>query len=187
MKKLSLSIFTVVSIMLASCGSGSSSSGGSSSSTTSLGELPNGSQVMLTKSNAEITPTTPQVATISLVGGTANTKYSMALSTESIESSLLASLTSAESDGITITPALCEVGTNGSGQSSSCQVTITTSANTTNGTHYIYTTAIPSQDPVSVTKLTPFTIVISGGANPSPTPTPTPTPRALAQVQNQLQ
>lgn len=169
MKKL-LGVFFALMLLLIGCGGGSGGgSGGSSSNPIQIGTLPNGSVVEISSNNLPITVSSPQKTTISLVGGSANESFVM-----SFNSSTLAHMEQVHkkaneivtfSNGISVSPNFCILGTTGSRFSNSCEVAISVSVNTPAGTYVVTPTAVSSNG--ASTTLSPITILVSGSVTPS--------------------
>lgn len=170
MKKIIYVLFALMMLVLTSCSSGTN---GSANAITNveLGVVqPSGSTVYVSSTNVAITSTTPQLVTISLVGGTANNSYTVSFVTDpanlSQNSQRLRKIPKStdhyDTNRISITPTVCELGTTGSGVPGSCTVNINVSPYAQNNTYNITPIAISDQDGQE-TILNPFTIVISGG------------------------
>lgn len=169
MKKIINALILLFVIFITGCsGSGGSSSSGSGGSGTpiSIGTLPNGSIVYISQNDLPVSNGTPAQASIYLEGGSANESYNITFTTNQ---QLATRLNTSESYGINITtfPTPCVIGTTGSGASSQCQVTITSSATTYPGTYVITPSATPISVSGSATTLNPLTILVSGSIKPS--------------------
>ena len=148
---------------MTACGSGSCQN--PADSAVKLGTLPNGSAVYVDRTDIAVTESTPQNATISITGGQPNTSYTMHLSSAKVgaiaQAAVGHSLTGFDANGISINPLLCEVGTAGTGKSSSCKVVVSVSPNALNGTYNITPEAISDQNG-EITILEPFVVIVNG-------------------------
>ena len=155
-------LFIALIVLLSGCSSGCKTS---NNNLVKLGVLPNGSIVYLSNNNLPLTESTPQTATISLVGGANNESFVIDLFI-SKQTILNRDIKSAESYGISVSPNPCILGTSGSGSPSSCEVTITSSAVTPVGTYLITPIAISASTGES-TELSSVTVLVSGAVTPS--------------------
>lgn len=154
MKKIIYVLFALMMLVLTSCSSGTN---GSANAITNveLGVVqPSGSTVYVSSTNVAITSTTPQLVTISLVGGTANNSYTVSFVTDPANlpqnsqrlRKIPKSTDNYDTNGISITPTVCELGTTGSGVPGSCTVSINVSPYAQNNTYNITPIAISDQD-----------------------------------------
>lgn len=167
MKKL-LIFFALLVSFLAGCSSGGNCAPNKNSANpVQIGTLPNGSAVYLSNNNLPVTETTPTTATIYLVGGLANESYTVNFVSSKLQAKRLASANqyAVESNGISVTPNPCVIGTAGSGYPSSCQVSIAVSSSTYPGTYNVTPTASSSNG--NPTELSPITVLVSGSILPS--------------------
>ena len=169
MKKL-LIFFALLVSFLAGCSSGGNcapNDNDNSANPVQIGTLPNGSAVYLSNNNLPVTESTPTTATIYLVGGSANESYTVNFVSSKLQAKRLASANqyAVESNGISVTPNPCVIGTAGSGYPSSCQVSIAVSSSTYPGTYNVTPTASSSNG--NPTELSPITVLVSGSILPS--------------------
>lgn len=167
MKRI-IGVFLFLVLFIAGCSSGGNCAPNNSSPTAvQIGTLPNGSAVYLSNNNLPVTASTPTTATIYLVGGSANESYSVDFVSSKLQAKRIARVNqfAIESDGITVTPNPCMLGTAGSAYSSSCQVNIAVSSDTYPGTYNVTPTA--SSTSGTSTELAPITVLVSGSILPS--------------------
>jgi len=158
-----ISIFLIIGIT--ACGSGTCSSS-STSNQIKLGILPNGSEVYLSSNNLPVTESTPQQTTIYLVGGSSNESFTLNFTSSQLPSvNVVSAHKVADSNGISVTPNPCFIGTVGSGLANSCTVEISVSNSTYPGIYNVTPTAV-STGGVS-TVLSPITVLVSGSIKPS--------------------
>lgn len=153
-----------------------------------IGTLPNGSAVYLSQNNLPLSDGTSAQATIYLEGGSPNESYNITFATNRLPKTKLTSnklytdsnlrdcslppqnaLAVSEDYGINIAtnPTPCVIGTVGSGATSQCKLTITSSANTYPGTYTITPSATPLTNQGNATTLSPLTILVSSSIKPS--------------------
>ena len=163
-----LTLFCVLLLVSCSGGGNGCSSPSGYGSPIQIGSLPNGSAVYLSENNLPVSDDTAAQATIYLVGGSPNESYNVHFAITKKNNSRQ-EVKSSNPFGIDVatTPNPCVIGSAGSGAPQQCQVTITSSADTYDGTYLITPTAIPVSDSGAATILSPLTILVSGPITPS--------------------
>ncbi len=161
-------------IFLTGCSSGGTTNNSSNNggSLIKIGTLPNGSGVYISANNLSVTATSPQKEAIYLVGGSDNQSFSIDFSSvkllavnplrKSTENMLKAGV---GTNGVSVSPNSCLIGTPGSGIANSCEVEISVSPTTYGGTYKII--PMVTSKSMEETTLNPITILVNGPIAPS--------------------
>ena len=164
-------ILFILSLIMVACGGGNKCNS-STPDGVALGTLPNGSTVYVSSAQLSVTESSSASGTISIAGGTANAKFNLAFGNSIVNGMQQqynkSGLQAADTNGISITPEICNLGTSGSGLATSCGFTISASESTPPGTYVITPTVIDLSNPTNPpTKLGAMTILVSGSVTPS--------------------
>ncbi len=165
LKQFMLGMLTLlISCILSACGGvGSCLSCNNNGGPISLGVLPNGSTVYTSISTFPVSDGNSISAVLSLVGGTPGSSFKISFGDSVLQGvqkrSTNASLQNMDSNGITITPRFCILGTVGSGESASCAYNVLASENTAPGTYTV--TPYVSVNNEIIQTLNPITVLVS--------------------------